>query len=244
MDPDHNDRVEPTLRALRGNGYAVWHGWVDKPDLSALHAEAHRVLDTIPRSEYPYGRMVKLSTVDLTDVAPAASQLLLDGPIDAVCRAYGARSEHDYLCWTEETEPDAGRGPGRPHVGPTRMLKLIVYLSDVLSTAGPFRIHSTDRETAEQRWLATWRHLLGLGDTVTDEDVYHRAAAYSQSRDEAMPNADAEPIDAVDAAALQPVLAVAGSVVFFDTQVLHCGGSIDPGGYRITARRHCSLPLP
>ena len=59
-----------------------------------------------------------------------------------------------------------------------------------------------------------------------------------------MLDADAPPIDAIDAAALHPVVALAGSVVFFDPQVLHCSGSIDPGGHRLTARRHCELVLP
>jgi hypothetical protein len=230
--------IDSAADALLRNGWVVLDGLIEPGVLKDLRDEMTLALCGLPHYAYPFGEQRRIPANARRHEFPVTHQVLLHGPLGAICEQYGAKLLSDYLVWSEECKPDPHAIYGRPHFDRRHQLKIFIYLSDVEAKDGPTLVASESRERRERRWSEAWRAALSL-DNATDLDKIHHMVSAIPDGTAEYKNVQCE-VD-VDRPSLTPLTGPAGTVVCFDTSITHCGGLVAGNGHRKTVRRHCIL---
>lgn len=249
---------------LRAHGVARIPGFCSGDDLERLMSEAH--LATSARANYknPYGPCARF-TLDRAPPELARSRDLFDGEflpvlpdvfqdtrrffegdffretVDGFFR--GSSGFMEVVVFTRDHIPDRRAVYGHLHFDRRHQLKFILYLNDVDESNGAFGCIPDSHTLGRELFLAGWRKALELPDAsrhavtlaaeATPEDApqYHRVPCMQVGR---------RSIGSFDIARDSLIVAgAAGTLVVFDSHLLHFGGFVShPDRDRWTLKGH------
>lgn len=148
----------------------------------------------------------------------------------------------EVIAFTRDHVPDAKAVYGKLHFDRRHQLKVIVYLNDVDDVNGAFGCIPGSHRLGRDRFVAAWRRVLGMVDG--DEQMVEKAAAAvpedhpNYHRVPCILRSDVPVGDFLPQRDRLTVGGPAGTIVIFDSHVLHYGGFVSPGTERWTLKGH------
>ena len=208
-------------RAIKDNGAVVLSELLDSHLLSNLNKEFDDAFTNpsgcVSAGEHPPGKMVSISTQQLAPGAfPAIASVFLNSTFEAIADEVLATDStfHDRIALTHEFQPTAITDI---HFDMKRSLKCLLYLVDTDQTNGAFSF-ATGTHIENSRYRSSF---LNQGGQL--RDLLNVA-----SKTESIP--------------LRSICASAGTVIIFDTDVFHQGGTVEPGRERRVMRARSLYP--
>jgi hypothetical protein len=215
-------RRDAVVRVLKEHGMCVISGWLNGKEIEVLRAEHEKALNagSAPDEDGAFnaGRINRLKRAKSERDYPAIHRLFSDVFFDEVSRGYiGAPFDlNDEIFVTDH-------GPDKRQILPLHYdrlwcLKFYVYLKDTTAGDGAFEALPGSHRVARRRR----EHLLSRG-----------------MRAQQLPNrSDADNLESI------PIEGKAGTLIVFDTDTLHKGGTVAEGGRRLVLRGHTHLTQP
>ena len=208
-------------QAIKADGAVVLPELLDSDLLSNLNAEFDDAFTNpsgcVSVGEHPPGKMVSISTQQLVPGAfPAIASVFLDSTFEAIAAEVLATdfTFHDRIALTHEFHPTAITDI---HFDMKKSLKCLLYLVDTDHTNGAFSF-ATGTHIENSRYRSSF---LNQGGQL--RDLLNVAA-----KTESIP--------------LHSICAAAGTVIIFDTDVFHQGGTVEPGRERRVMRARSLYP--
>jgi hypothetical protein len=214
-------------RVVREEGVVLIEGWIDQETSAALAREQDRIFarggEGIRRLAYEEGdvRVLTPGQARLTDY-PALESSLFTPHLEEISRlVLGERSvfNSEVFCCLDQ-HIDKPRDVNILHFDKLRALKFFLYLTDTTADNGAFSCIPGSHVAAQERV----RLHLAEGRPLRD-----------------LKNRDLPDFTGKDV----PVEGKAGSLIVFDSDVLHRAGDVKPGLIRRVIRTHCRMePAP
>jgi Phytanoyl-CoA dioxygenase (PhyH) len=219
--------ADDVARIVRDEGVVLIEGWVDRLACEALVQEQESIFKKggtgIRAVDYEEGdvRVLIPRLARLADY-PALQRSLFDTYLEDVSvKVLGTKSvfNSEVFCCLDQ-HIDKPRAVNILHFDKLRALKFFLYLTDTTADNGAFGCIPKSHLAAQER---VRRHL-----------EQGRALKDLKNRD--LPNFSGKDV---------PVEGKAGSLIVFDSDVLHRAGDVKPGLIRRVIRTHCRLePAP
>ena len=229
-------------KRLDQHGACVVPAYLSQEHVSVLRDEALAALRDHGTSDYGYGRSCRFEPEGY-DAVRAAAQFFQSELFEQVVEAYLPREQVRHLRYIDITHDfrfDPTTIYGKLHYDRRRQLKFMLYLLDTDPGAGAFRFVPGSHVDGQRLHTHAWRAALGAGDEISDEAIAQMAwmtpdasPAY-RSVEFLCPERAREAVHASGPA---------GSLVVFDTHVLHAGGIVDEGRERLNVKSHSLVEL-
>jgi hypothetical protein len=233
------------VEAIKLEGAAIVYAFAPWRQLMALRAEWAWVLPARANYRYGYGLCARYSFSDLPRSLTATADLFSDDSLPR--QIFDALLGHqqgymEVVAFTHEFRDDSHEIYGRLHFDRKRQLKFILYLDDTSDDDGAFRYipgsTAIGRSLRQSRWSAALDLQKADGDDVDKKSgqVAESGIAYAEF------DCSVSSQDLANQGDLRNEIILAGSagsLVVFDTDVLHRGGLVRAGHSRRSIKGHC-----
>lgn len=205
------------LDRLHNHGFAVIKGYFNPGDCRLLQREVARLVEA--GAEGPYGRAHRLYPADYPHAPEVRRCFVQDAGLERIARAYwrGPLTWCSEVFCSHEYPKEAQARQGYLHFDRLRTFKCFAYLTATTATNGALHVLPGSHHQGRQ-----WR-----------ERFCPPSQPYADRRNR--PGLDFEA--ALDLDAVQPLEGGAGTLILFDSDVLHRGGRVF-GGHRWVVRSH------
>lgn len=259
-----SNRTSELCAKLSEYGVARIEGFLSPLELAPLQSEARRATVAFANYQNPYGPCARFSLNPLPPKLSRSRELLngehlqvlpdefthsrrtLDRPFfhEAIQHFFSGRCGFmEVVAFTRDYVPDRKAVYGQLHFDRRHQLKFIIYLNDVYAENGAFACIPASHTLGRDLFYDGWSSLLGL-ESATTEIVDAAAEAVAEDS----PTYRLLPCVVEGQTTLGPfdlsrdrfsVEGAAGTLVAFDTHLLHCGGFVlAEGKERWTLKGH------
>jgi hypothetical protein len=229
LQKDENGAISSNLiqEALDKFGLALLPDFVERKVLKGTLKEVKEMLETYPKTPYPFGKSVRLRQKDVDlKTHPNIKELFFKTQLKDLAKTYFQGEEFNFnqeIFITNEYSTKEGLARnGYLHFDRLPTFKLFYYLYDTTVSQGAFtcipKSHKMGRLLREKAWEESNNY----------EEVKNRIFID-------YPELGYEEKDCV------PIEAPEGSLIIFNTDLFHKGGEVQEGKERLIIRAHSQL---
>jgi hypothetical protein len=256
-------KVETVDQILKKWGVVKIESFLTKKEIDGLLSETSLAVTNYKNYKNPYGKCARFSLQDISDDLSISRDLSEGDNLKVLPKEFKLTGEMfqrnffkqivekyigynagymEVIVFTQDCIPDAKAVYGLLHFDRRHQLKFIFYLNDVNGDNGAFGCIPASHKYGEDLYYKAWGKLLNL-----ESSMKHRIdkMALSVSEKEARYKKIPCVLEHVDFRKEEMshfegvfVTGAAGSLIIFDTHLLHFGGKVKDGKERWTLKGH------
>jgi hypothetical protein len=232
----------PVAKRVHEYGACVISNFAEQRDVNMIKSEALSALDKWGSADYGYGRSCRFEPEDYTQV-PTISGFFSNQFFRDVANEYASNGQIRHMQFVDVTHDfrfDPETIYGKLHHDRRHQLKFILYLTDTDSSSGAFRFVPESRNLGKKRHIRAWREALDIDSSVNEEEVLERAW---KTPDDSSVYRSVEFLCQDNEQKAVHVAGHAGTLIVFDTHVLHAGGVVEAKQERLNIKGHSLIEV-